>query len=94
VVVRRSEDLVRAPAVANDPIAGEPEAARYVPRAATGGGTCRDVLRPVVQWTILTRAPGGDITQGSGERFATDSDRGRILVFVDRLGVFQAFDAR
>jgi hypothetical protein len=85
--------LARAHQVAADSIdfSGE-EAARYLPRVAFNlRGDCRDVFKETPIWTEIARAPENDITQGSGERFVVDLANQRVLLFVDKLGVFQAF---
>jgi hypothetical protein len=88
-VYARHRDWLRADEVPEDPYFGNSAQHDHLPLVTDSFGTEHVLRIPTYTWSEIPRAPGDDLTAGSGTRFAIDGRHVRVLT--DRLGVFQAF---
>ncbi|MFC1609321.1 FG-GAP-like repeat-containing protein [Myxococcota bacterium] len=85
-------DWTRASDFPADPLATDPEAAQYLPRAPDGmGGTSRDVVIYRISTTEVSADADDNLGTGQDARFVIRHNPPRVEVLTDQLGLFCAF---
>ncbi|MGE3852478.1 MAG: FG-GAP-like repeat-containing protein [Planctomycetota bacterium] len=89
-VYLRQTDWLRCDVFPADPLSGDGDALRYLPRVVLGGNF-RDIYVERQTWLRVLPSPGNVLDAGTGPRFIIDTTNNLVRVLLDRDGIVQAY---